>query len=135
MPSLSLIVGMELIHTVRLEMQNIFTTEELLDRAATKKSRNILADKIWASENEILCWACQSDLYRIPSLGRQHMKILKLCGVNTSLRLSLCESSQLIKIMDDMCKQKKIEMINPTKEKAQYWISQAKILKKVPLEC
>lgn len=59
------------------------TTEELLNRAATKSGRKALAEETGISEKLILKWTNHADLFRIRGVAGQFAELLEAAGVDT----------------------------------------------------
>ncbi len=77
------IEGVGAVYAEKLEAVGVKTTDDLLDRAATKKGREALAEESGISEKLILKWANHSDLMRIKGIGGQFAELLEAAGVDT----------------------------------------------------
>ena len=77
------IEGIGSVYAEKLETVGIKTTEELLDRAETKKGREKLAEETGISEKLILKWANHADLFRIKGIAGQFAELLEAAGVDT----------------------------------------------------
>jgi len=67
----------------KLNAVGIDTTDQLLDRASTKKGREQLAEEAGVSEKLILKWANHADLFRIKGVAGQFAELLEASGVDT----------------------------------------------------
>lgn len=67
----------------KLNAVGIDTTDQLLDRASTKKGREQLAEEAGVSEKLILKWANHADLFRIKGVAGQFAGLLEASGVDT----------------------------------------------------
>ncbi len=67
----------------KLEEVGVKTTEALLEKAATKKGREELAEETGISEKLILKWANHADLFRIKGVAGQFAELLEASGVDT----------------------------------------------------
>lgn len=67
----------------KLEAAGVKTTEELLERGATKKGRQELAETTGISEKLILKWTNHADLFRIKGVAGQFAELLEAAGVDT----------------------------------------------------
>lgn len=67
----------------KLEAAGVKTTEDLLDKAASKKGRVALAEETGISEKLILKWANHADLFRIKGVAGQFAELLEAAGVDT----------------------------------------------------
>ncbi len=77
------IEGIGAAYAEKLEAVGVKTTEELLDRAATPKGREKLAEETGISEKLILKWANHADLFRIKGIAGQFAELLEAGGVDT----------------------------------------------------
>lgn len=67
----------------KLQSVGVTTTEELLNRAATPKGRETLAEETGISPKLILKWANHADLFRIKGVAGQFAELLEAAGVDT----------------------------------------------------
>ncbi len=77
------IEGVGSVYAQKLESAGVKTTEALLERAATKKGRQTLAEETGISEKLILKWANHADLFRIKGVAGQFAELLEAAGVDT----------------------------------------------------
>ncbi len=77
------IEGVGAIYAEKLEAAGVKTTDDLLERAATKKGREQLAEATGISEKLILKWANHADLFRIKGVAGQFAELLEAAGVDT----------------------------------------------------
>lgn len=77
------IEGIGEVYAEKLHVVGIKTTDELLEKAATKKGRDQLAEESGISEKLILKWANQADLMRIKGVAGQFAELLEAAGVDT----------------------------------------------------
>ncbi len=77
------IEGIGQVYADKLQSVGIITTEELLDKACTKKGREKLAEDTGISEKLILKWANHADLFRIKGVAGQFAELLEASGVDT----------------------------------------------------
>lgn len=77
------IEGIGEVYAEKLHAVGIKTTDELLEKAATKKGRDQLAEESGISEKLILKWANQADLMRIKGVAGQFAELLEAAGVDT----------------------------------------------------
>lgn len=77
------IEGIGDVYADKLIAAGVKTTEELLDKAATKKGREKLAEETGISEKLILKWANHADLFRIKGIAGQFAELLEAAGVDT----------------------------------------------------
>lgn len=67
----------------KLTAAGVKTTDDLLERGATKKGRETLAEETGISEKLILKWANHADLFRIKGIAGQFAELLEASGVDT----------------------------------------------------
>lgn len=67
----------------KLIAAGVKTTEELLDKACSKKGREKLAEETGISEKLILKWANHADLFRVKGIAGQFAELLEASGVDT----------------------------------------------------
>ena len=77
------IEGIGNVYAEKLEAVGVKTTEDLLDRAATPKGREKLAEETGISGKLILKWANHADLFRIKGIAGQFAELLEAGGVDT----------------------------------------------------
>ncbi|MDE6825766.1 MAG: DUF4332 domain-containing protein [Paramuribaculum sp.] len=77
------IEGIGSVYAEKLEAAGVKTTEDLLEKAASKKGREKLAEETGISEKLILKWANHADLFRIKGVAGQFAELLEAAGVDT----------------------------------------------------
>lgn len=77
------IEGIGTVYADKLTAAGIKTTDELLEKCATKKGREQLAEETGISEKLILKWANHADLFRIKGIAGQFAELLEAAGVDT----------------------------------------------------
>lgn len=77
------IEGIGNVYAEKLEAVGVKTTEDLLERAATPKGREKLAEETGISGKLILKWANHADLFRIKGIAGQFAELLEAGGVDT----------------------------------------------------
>ncbi len=77
------IEGIGEVYAEKLTAAGVKTTEDLLEKAATKKGREALAEETGISEKLILKWANHADLFRIKGIAGQFAELLEAAGVDT----------------------------------------------------
>ncbi len=77
------IEGIGKVYAEKLEAVGVKTTDDLLDKAASKKGRVELAEETGISEKLILKWANHADLFRIKGVAGQFAELLEAGGVDT----------------------------------------------------
>lgn len=77
------IEGVGNVYAEKLETAGVYTTDDLLSRAATPKGREKLAEETGIPEKLILKWANHADLFRIKGVAGQFAELLEASGVDT----------------------------------------------------
>lgn len=77
------IEGIGEVYADKLIAAGVKTTDELLEKAASKKGREALAEETGISEKLILKWANHADLFRIKGIAGQFAELLEAAGVDT----------------------------------------------------
>ncbi len=77
------IEGIGNVYAEKLIAVGVKTTDDLLEKAASKKGRQALADETGISEKLILKWANHADLFRIKGIAGQFAELLEAAGVDT----------------------------------------------------
>ncbi|MDE6782889.1 MAG: DUF4332 domain-containing protein [Paramuribaculum sp.] len=77
------IEGIGEVYADKLIAAGIKTTDQLLEKAASKKGREALAEETGISEKLILKWANHADLFRIKGIAGQFAELLEAAGVDT----------------------------------------------------
>ncbi len=82
------IEGIGAAYAQKLEAVGVKTTDNLLERAATKKGRAALAEESGIPEKLILKWTNHADLFRIKGVAGQFAELLEAAGVDTVKELA-----------------------------------------------
>lgn len=77
------IEGVGAAYAEKLEAAGIKTTEDLLEKCATKTGRAKVAEETGISPKLILKWANHADLFRIKGVAGQFAELLEAAGVDT----------------------------------------------------
>lgn len=67
----------------KLNAAGVKTTEDLLEKCASKKGRQAMAEATGISEKLILKWTNHSDLFRVHGIAGQFAELLEAAGVDT----------------------------------------------------
>lgn len=67
----------------KLKAAGITTTEQLLEKCASKKGRKEVAEETGIAESLILTWTNHADLFRINGVAGQFAELLEAAGVDT----------------------------------------------------
>lgn len=115
----------------KLKDLGISTTEELLEKGATKKGRKTIAEECGISEKLILKWVNHTDLFRIKGIGPQYAELLEASGVDTVPELATRKPENLLLKMTEVNEDKKLVRGLPVLKQVEKWITQAKELPKI----
>lgn len=77
------IEGIGEVYAEKLTAAGIKTTDDLLEKGASKKGRQALAEETGISEKLILKWTNHADLFRIKGIAGQFAELLEAAGVDT----------------------------------------------------
>lgn len=70
-------------YAAKLQNAGIKTTDDLLEKCATKKGRATVAEETGISEKFILKWTNHADLFRVKGIAGQFAELLEAAGVDT----------------------------------------------------
>lgn len=110
----------------KLQDAGIKTTEDLLERAATKKGRKDLAEQTGISEKLILKWANHADLFRIKGVAGQFAELLEAAGVDTVKELRHRIAANLVAKMEEINAERNLCNRVPSETEVKRMIEQAK---------
>lgn len=122
------IEGVGEVYAEKLKSAGIETTQALLEKGATPKGRQEIAEKSGISDKLILEWVNHVDLYRIKGVGSEYADLLEEAGVDTVRELAHRNAENLFKKMEEVNAAKKLVRQLPTQAKVADWIEQAKQL-------
>lgn len=112
----------------KLTSAGVKTTEELLEKAATKKGREKLAEETGISEKLILKWANHADLFRIKGVAGQFAELLEAAGVDTVKELKHRVAANLHAKLVEVNEAKNLCNRVPSESEIEKMIEQAKEL-------
>ena len=115
----------------QLKMIGIGTTQALLERGASTKGREDVAEKSGISEKLILEWVNRADLFRIKGVGEEYSDLLEASGVDTVVELAQRKAENLYEKMVAVNQQKKLVRKLPTQAQVSSWIEQSKKLPRI----
>jgi predicted flap endonuclease-1-like 5' DNA nuclease len=72
----------------QLKMIGIGTIEALLERGASAKGRDEIAEKSGINAHLILEWVNRADLFRVKGVGEEYSDLLEASGVDTVVELA-----------------------------------------------
>ena len=77
------IEGIGDVYAAKLNEAAVKTTDDLLEKCATRSGRRKVAEETGISEKLILKWTNHADLFRINGVGPQFAELLEAAGVDT----------------------------------------------------
>ena len=123
--SLSKIPGMEPEPQSRLEAEGIYTTQQLLERTATKEERADLAQKIGMTTNMLRTLVDRADLMRLQGVGGDVATLLEEAGVNGCKDLQRRNPEHLYATLIKAQENSKVASRTPELEQITQWIAEA----------
>ena len=115
-------------YALKLEEAGIKTTADLLERCATPKGREEVAETTGISKKLILKWANHADLFRIKGVAGQFAELLEAAGVDTVKELRHRNAENLEAKMTEINEAKNLCNRVPSATELQKMIDQAKEL-------
>jgi len=131
MAKIEAIEGIGEVYAAKLKEIGIKTTEQFLERAATRKDRKELAETLGISEKLILKWANRADLFRIKGIGEEYSDLLEAAGVDTVPELAQRNPENLYQKLLEVNAEKKLVRRPPSLKQVANWVEQAKELPRV----
>ena len=115
----------------KLRAAGINTVDKLLEKAATKKQRQSLAEETGISEKQILKFTNMADLFRLNGVGQEYAELLEVAGVDTVPELAQRNAANLTAKMEEVNEAKNLTRKTPSVLEVEKWIAQAKELQRV----
>ena len=129
--TLAYIEGIGEKYTSQLKKSGITTPKTLLEKGATPKGRNEIAEKSGISEKLILEWVNHIDLFRIKGVGSEYADLLEEAGVDTVVELATRVPANLLEKLISTNQTKKLVRKMPVLSQVEDWVEQAKKLPRV----
>jgi predicted flap endonuclease-1-like 5' DNA nuclease len=111
-----------------LAKNGVKTTNRLLKDGASKKGRQMLAEKTGISEKLILEWVNLADLMRVKGVGEEYSDLLEEAGVDSVKELRNRRADNLYQAMLDTNAKKRLVRRPPSKNQVNNWVKQAQKL-------
>lgn len=118
-------------YAAKLQEAGITTIEVLLEKGASPKGREEIAEKSGITHKLILEWVNHADLFRIKGVGSEYSDLLEEAGVDTVVELSKRVPANLHKKITEINAEKKLVRQLPTLKAVESWVEQAKALPRV----
>jgi predicted flap endonuclease-1-like 5' DNA nuclease len=122
------IEGIGEVYATKLTQAGVKTVAALLEIGSTPKGRKNLADKSGLSEEQILKWVNQADLFRIKGIAEEYSNLLKSSGVDTVVELARRNPTNLLEKMTVVNTEKQLVRRLPTLKMISTWIDMAECL-------
>ena len=111
----------------KLEKAGITTTEHLLAKAGSAKAREQLAAQTAIAEKFLAKWTSMSDLMRVKGIGEQYSELLLAVGVDSTEKLTTFKPDELIRMMNDQKKAKKLSGGVPKLAVVEQWQNELRV--------
>lgn len=115
----------------QLKMIGIGTVEALLERGASAKGRDEIAEKSGINAHQILEWVNRADLFRVKGVGEEYSDLLEASGVDTVVELAQRKAENLFEKMVAINQEKKLVRKLPTLAQVSSWVEQSKKLPRI----
>lgn len=125
------IEGIGPVYAEKLRAAGISTTEELLEKGATRKGREAIAEATEISERLILKWTNHADLFRIKGVTGQFAELLEAAGVDTVKEFRHRVAANLYPRLVEVNEQRNLCNRVPSVAELEKMIEQAKTLEPV----
>lgn len=125
------IEGIGPVYAEKLRAAGISTTEELLEKGATRKGREEIAEPTEISERLILKWTNHADLFRIKGVAGQFAELLEAAGVDTVKEFRHRVAANLYPRLVEVNEQRNLCNRVPSVAELEKMIEQAKTLEPV----
>lgn len=125
------IEGIGPVYAEKLRAAGISTTEELLEKGATRKGREAIAEATEISERLILKWTNHADLFRIKGVAGQFAELLEAAGVDTVKEFRHRVAANLYPRLIEVNEQRNLCNRVPSVAELEKMIEQAKTLEPV----
>ncbi len=122
------IEGIGPVYAEKLGKVGLKSVEALLEKGATPKGREEIAEKSGIDKELILEWVNHADLYRIKGVAEEYSDLLEEAGVDTVVELSKRKPENLYAKILEVNAEKKLVRRPPTLKDIQKWVEQAKTL-------
>jgi len=134
MASIDTIEGIGPAYAKKLRAAGIRSCEALLERGASKKGRDEVADATGFAAATILEWVNRADLMRVKGVGSEYSDLLEAAGVDTVKELRRRSAANLtakmIEVNDAAIKKTKKSIVRqvPAQSMVERWVAHAKTL-------
>ncbi len=118
-------------NAAKLQKAGITTVNDLLEKGATRKGRQELADATGISGDLILKWVNAADLFRVPGIGSEYAQLLEKAGVDSVKELRNRKPENLHAALTQANEKHKLVRKLPGLSQVEGWVKAAKELEPV----
>jgi predicted flap endonuclease-1-like 5' DNA nuclease len=112
----------------KLREAGVRTTDELLQRAGSRRGRDELEAATGVSHNQILEWTNHADLYRIKGVGSEYADLPEAAGVDSVAELAQRNAKNLSETFGELDAARNTVRNIPSEAIVAGWIEEAKSL-------
>ena len=120
------IEGIGDVYAAKLNEAAVKTTDDLLEKCATRAGRKKMAEATGISEKLILRWTNHADLFRIKGVAGQFSELLEAAGVDTIKEFRHRVPANLYAKMEAVNAEKNLVNRVPSVKEIEKMVSQAK---------
>ena len=120
------IEGIGDVYAAKLKEASVNTTDDLLEKCATRAGRKKMAEATGISEKLILRWTNHADLFRIHGVAGQFAELLEAAGVDTIKEFRHHVPATLQAKMEEVNAQKNLVNRVPSVKEIEKMVAQAK---------
>ena len=120
------IEGIGEVYAAKLKEAGVRTTDDLLEKCATRTGRKKMAEATGISEKLILRWTNHADLFRINGVAGQFSELLEAAGVDTIKEFRHRVPANLHAKMEEVNAQKNLVNRIPSVKEIEKMVAQAK---------
>ncbi len=131
MAKLTDIEGVGPAYSQKLKKAGVSTTDALLNKGATPKGRQAIADKSGISGKRILRWVNHADLFRLDGVAGEYAELLEAAGVDTVPELAQRNAENLFQKLVEVNEANKLVRVVPVQTQVEKWVEQAKNLPRI----
>jgi predicted flap endonuclease-1-like 5' DNA nuclease len=128
---LEYVEGIGPVFAEKLRGVGVATLLDLLERGATSKGRDELAEGSGIGGSQILKWVNHVDLYRVKGVGSEYADLLEASGVDTVVELAQRNPANLAEKIVAVNEEKNLVRRTPVQSQVEEWVDQAKKLPRV----
>ncbi len=116
----------------RLRAAGVSTTDDLLEKGASRAGRTALAGVTGIAGSKILEWVNHADLMRLRGVGSEYSDLLEAAGVDSPPELAQRNAANLAETFQEVVAARPgLARRVPTESEVTGWIEQAKALPRV----